>query len=371
MDFDVNIDLIGPEGGSGEVAQFLNNRGQLNIGQMRPFIDKKGRTCVTVYTGGKPDDPKNYKTLQVNAKGTLRRDEWKALDEALITIAEQRLTGVQYLINRGLTYNLGNAMGTTVLEYHDVGDALVAELSMDAVTRTQGDRQEFNSVYLPIPIIHVDYSINQRALAASRSLGNPLDTSMAERATRKIMEKREDLLFTDTDYSYGAGHIYSFLNFPNRIYPGGSGSKSITNSSDWSLAATTGADIRDDVLEMKQKSIDHHFYGPWALMIPTNYETKLDEDYSDSKGSSTIRDRIMSINNIQDIVVIDDLPDSHVVLVQLTSDVVRIVQGMAPQNIQWQTQGGFVNKFKVIAIQVPQIRADQNGYTGLVENYPA
>ena len=50
----------------------------------------------------------------------------------------------------------------------------------------------------------------------------------------------------------------------------------------------------------------------------------------------------------------------------MTPDVVRLVQGMGLQNIQWQTEGNFVNKFKVMTIQVPQIRSDRNGKTGIV-----
>lgn len=356
--FEANIDLVGPNGGQGPMAQHLQSNGGLNIGAMRPFIAKDGSTKVTVYQGGDPKSASSWKTLQVNDKGTLRRDEWKQLDEALIGIAESRLTGTQHLVNSGLTYQLGNAMGTTVLEYHNVGDALVAELSMDAVTRTKGDRPEFDSVYLPIPIIHVDFSINQRGLSASRSLGNPLDTTMVERAGRKVMEKQEDMLFSDTSYKYGGGNIYSFLNFPQRLTK--------TDLLDWSNAAVTGADIVTDVLEMKQTCINNNFYGPWTLFIPTNFETKLDEDYADAKGDNTIRERVLNINGIQDIVVVDTLPDSNVILVQKTSDVIRIVQGLAMQNIQWQTEGGFINKYKVISIQVPQIRADQNGKTGLV-----
>jgi hypothetical protein len=50
----------------------------------------------------------------------------------------------------------------------------------------------------------------------------------------------------------------------------------------------------------------------------------------------------------------------------MTSDVVRIVQGMALQNVEWATEGGMISKFKVMTIQVPQIRSDQNGKTGIV-----
>ena len=367
---DVNVDLVGQNGGTGALAQQLSS-GRLDVGKMRPYIGKDGKTYVTVYQGGNPKKKESWRTLQINSPGTLRRDEWIQLDEALLGIAEQRLTGTNHLIGAGLSFTLGNAMGTTVLEYHNVGDALVAELSMDAVTRTKGDRQEFESVFLPIPIIHVDWEINQRVLENSRRLGNALDTSMTERAGRKVMEKQEQMLFTDAQYAYGGGTIYSFLNFPQRIHPGGTGAQAIDNISNWASASVSGEEIVDEVLEMKQKSISNHFYGPWDLFIPTNFETKLDQDYSDAKGTNTIRERILQISGVENIVVVDVLPESNIVFVQRSTDVIRIVQGLALQNLQDQTEFGFVNKFKTLSIQVPQIRADQNGRTGLVHNFVA
>jgi hypothetical protein len=366
-----NVDLVGKEGGQGQLASKFSGGNRLNIGAMRPFVGEDGKVYMTSYSGGPTNKKSSYKTMQINKKGTLRRDEWRQLDEAVVKIADNRLSGVQDIIDRGLTYNLGNAMGTTSLEYHNVSDAMKAELSMDAVTRTEGDKVEFDSVFLPIPIIHSDYEINQRVLENSRRLGNPLDTISAERATRKIMEKREKMLFSDTDYNFGGGTIYSFLNFPDRIHAAGTGDQNIGNITNWSLDATSGADIISDVLNMKQASITNNYYGPWVLYIPTNFETKLDQDYSDSKNTNTIRERIMSINNIEDIVVVDTLPDSNVVMPQMTSDVIRIVQGLAMQNVQWETEGGFVNKFKTISIQVPQVRGDQEGRTGIVHATPS
>ena len=355
---EVQVDLMNQGQAQGELAAYAAAAGRLDIGKMRPYIGSDGRSYMTVYKGGDPKKKENYATLQTNTAGTLRRDEWKQLDEAVLAIAEKRLTGVQNLIDNGLVYNLGNAMGTTVLEYHDSGDALVAELSMDAVSRAQGDRQQYKTIYLPIPIIHADYEINQRALEASRSLGNPLDTSMAERAGRKVGEKLESMLFTDTTYAFGGGTIYSYLNHTDR--------NTVDISKAWDDSSTTGKEIIQDVLEMKQESIEAFHYGPWVLYVPTSYETKLDEDYADAKGDNTIRQRILDIAGINGVEVIDTLPDDNVLLVQMTSDVVRLVRGMGIQNIQWQTEGGFVNKFKAITIQVPQIRSDQDGNSGIV-----
>ena len=354
----VNVDLINNGQAQGDFAAQILANGRMDVGMMRPVVSQKdGKTYVTVHTGGSTEDPKNYKQIQVNTTGTLRRDEWKALDEAVLGISESRLVGVNDLVTRGLVYNLGNAMGTTVLESHDVSDALTAELSMDGVTRGRNDRPVFGTTYLPIPIIHADYEINARVLAASRNMRNPLDTTMAERAARKVSEKLEAMLFTSTTYTFGGGTIYSYLNHPNR--------NPVSLGTAWDDSGVTGADIIDKVLELKQASINAFHFGPWVLYIPTAYETKLDADYDASTPGTTIRERILKIAGITGVQVIDTMTADNVLLVQMTSDVVRLVRGMGIQNVQWQTEGNFVNKYKVMTIAVPQIRADQNGKSGV------
>jgi len=347
----------------GDVAAYMAGEGRLNPGNMRPWLGKDGGAYVTVFTGGDAKNPKNYKAMQVNA-ATLRRDEWKTLDDAVVKVSETRLNGIADLIANGLTYDLGNAMGTTVLEWHDVSDAMEADLTMDGVSRSRGDRPVYQTNYLPIPIIHVDYEINARVLEASRKLGNPLDTTSAERAARKVNEKLEEMLFTDVDYAWGTkddrsrNKIYSYLNYPDI--------NSVTLSANWDASGKTAAQILADVLNMKQSSIDAKHYGPWMLYIPTAYETVLDEDYDTTTPGTTIRERILKIAGIKDIKVVDTLTADHVLLVQMTSDVVRLVRGMPIQNVEWQTEGKFITKYKVLTIQVPQIRSDQDGNCGVV-----
>jgi hypothetical protein len=351
----VGMDFIGKDGTQGQVASVFAGSG-LNVNQMRPYLGKDGRAYITVYKGGDAKDPTNYASVPIQTNATLRRDEWVRLDEAVLRIAESRLGGVQDLVTRGLVYDIGDGMGSTVLEYHDVSDALEADLTMDGVSRARGDRPNYSANYLPLPIIHADYELNARVLAASRNLGQPLDTTLAERASRKVSEKLENLLFTDTTYAFGGGTIYSLMNHPNR------NKKNLTKA--WSTPAT-GSEIITDVLAMKQEAIAAHHYGPWVLYIPTAYETIIDRDYDSTRGN-TIRERILAISGIEDVKVIDTLPANTVLLVQMTSDVVRLVRGMGIQNVEWQTEGGLITKYKVMTIQVPQVRADQDGNSGIV-----
>lgn len=357
-----NIDFIMKDKFTGDVAKYMASGGRLDPGMLRPFIHTNGESYVSIFKGGDPKKPENYKTVKapLNVNGTLRRDEWQQLDETVLRVSQIRLNGIQDLIDKGLTYNLGNAMGTTVLEYHDMSDAMEADLTMDGVTRSKGDRLEFSSVYLPIPIIHSDYEINTRVLNASRNMGNALDTLGAERAAWKVSQKLENMLFTSTSYSFGGGTIYSYLNHPKR------NQFTLADYGNWDASSTTATDIINCVRDMKQTSINAKHYGPWMLYIPTAYETVLDEDYVQNAPQNTIRDRILKIGGIEGIKVIDTLPANNVLLVQMTSDVVRLVRGMGIQNVEWTTEGTFIHKYKVMTIQVPQIRADQEGNSGIV-----
>ena len=329
----------------------------LNVHNMRPWIERDGkayvtRICVNHKTG------EIYEEARPVANATLRRDEWKALDDAVLRISEQRLVGIADLQARGLTYNITNGMGKTVLEYHDMSNALEAEMTMDGITKARSDTVDYGVNYMPLPIVHADFRLNLRVLEASRNVGDSLDTTLVERATRKVSEKLEEFLFTDTSFTFGGGTIYTYLSHPDI--------NTVSMATHWDASAATGEKIIDDVKSMKQASINAKHYGPWMLYVPTAYETVLDEDYV-SNYPRTILERIKSINGIIDVKVADKLPANTVILVQMTSDVVRLVNGMPINVIQWETQGKMAQDFKVMAIMVPQIRSDQDGNSGIVK----
>jgi len=363
MDPNVTVDLIGQNGMvQGAVASKFQANGNLNIGAMRPFIHTDGRPYISVYMGGDVKDPKSYHTQMV-ANGTLRRDEWKTLDDALLSVARYRLGGIQDLESLGLVYNLANGMGTTVLEWHTVSGSIKAVMTMDGVNRGLNDRPNYKYHYLPIPIVHADYEISARDLALSRNMGNPLDTTDAEFATRSVYEQLENMLFTDTDYSFGEkdsnsrNTIYSYVNYPDRNL--------VSLNLEWNDSAKTGKQIVDDVNRMKAALVAKHQYGPYYLYVPTAYDMILDDDYSTLKNDNTIRERIMKIENIKAIKVNDTLEADNVLLVQMTPSTIRLVKGMGIQNLQWGTEGNLIDKHKIMTIQVPQIRSDQEGQCGI------
>ena len=322
----------------------------MNKELLKQMIANGGTTAQKLLMGNM-----DVNSLRTNA--TLRKEEWEEYDTAIIGAAQDRLIGVADLLGRGLRYTLTNGLGKTVLESENVSDMRAAEVNMDGVTSGQNDAVNYEIVGLPLPLIHKDYQISIRKLAASRNTGEPLDTTQARLASRKVADTQEDILFNGYGtFQFGGYNLYGYTNFPQR---------NTGTLTDWSASATTGADIVADVLAMKQDSLDAKMYGPFILYIPAAYETKLDEDYSSSKGANTIRERILQITGIQDVKVSDKLTTGNALLVQMSVDVVRMVEGLPLTNVEWQAQGGMVFLYKVMTISVPQIRTDQDGNCGV------
>lgn len=343
----------------GAVATTLLNNG-FDVAALRPWIGKDGRHYIARNTGGK------VTAMQIaNANATLRKDEWIQLDTAVISAAKERLRVVADIRGAGLTYTIPNGMGKTVLESQSMGDITDAEIDMDPAKETQGDRPEFGIVNLPLPVIHKDFYFNARQVAASRNSGAPIDTTMAQLAARRVSEAAEKLtLGVSSTYTYGGGTVYGFTNFTPRI------TKALTLPTD---SAWVPATLVQEVLAMRQLSVNQFFYGPWMLYCSPGWDEYLDDDYSAAKGDNTLRQRLEVIQGIQGVRTADFLDDYEMILIQMTSDVVRMVVGMDITTLQWETHGGMRLNFKVMAIIVPQLRATgtTSGTAGIVHGTAA
>lgn len=346
------MDVIHQGKAHGSVAVALLNNG-FDVNQLRPYVGRNGRSFITTVN----EDGKQV-AVPTHNEATLRKDEWIQLDQAVVKAAKPRLQAVSDLRAAGLQYVIPNGMGKTVLQTETQGDISPAILSMDGLRESQADRPTYDITNLPLPIIHKDFHFSARQIATSRNGSTPLDTSMAELSSRQVAEMAEQLLLgTAATYAYAGGTIYGFANWPSAI------PKVLTDptDSDWTPAQTV-----QDVLNMRQLSQAAYHYGPWNLYVSTNWDEYLDDDYSAAKGDNTLRERLMKIQGINKVQTLDYLEDYDMVLVQMTPDVARVVVGMDITTLQWETHGGMLLNFKVMAILVPQLRVDQNGNGGVV-----
>lgn len=323
-------------------------------GVLRPFFDPaSGKSYISLM-----QNDGTYKSFPLmNTTATLRKDDWKILDDAIVKAALERLTLVTDLRSAGLTFTIPQGMGKTVLETETQSDTNDAIISMDGLRESPDDRPEFELSNLPLPITHKDFQFSARQILCSRNGGSPLDTTMAEACARKVSEKVEKLTIgRDTGTTFGGGTVYGLINFTSTI------TYSLTTPVG---ASGVGEQLLADVLAMRQASVAAKHYGPWMMYVAPNWDTYLDADFK-SNSDKTVRERIKMVNGIMDIKTLDFLQNYDIVLVQMTSDIIRMVIGMDITTLQWDTKGGMQKNFKVMAIMVPQCRADFNGNTGIV-----
>src|SRR5574341_802479 len=309
-----------------------------------------GERLLRELQAGRPLSPAALRDLH-----TLRKDEWIHLDEALVEEGQIRLVGVADLMAAGLTIPIPGAMGKTLLQWEKVTDMNPAETSLSGVSRTEGDRQEFELGNLPLPITHKDFDLNLRTLEASRQRGESLDTTQGRVAGRLVAEQLENMLFNG-GRTFGGNAIYGLLTHPNR------NEVDYNANEDWQNAGKTGEEILIDVLAMVAAAHGDRFFGPYRLYTGSADGLILEKDFK-ANSDLSIRQRIEQISGFGpgSVKVSDQIAVNNQVLVQMTRDVVAMADGEPIQSVMWDIEGGFIVKFKAFAIQVPLVRADAQG----------
>ncbi len=333
--------------GVGEVASALIQT-NMDHRALKPWIGSDGGTYINT----------NAAPMRVNATGLLRKEEWVALDRAVMRSVNLRLRAVNDLISAGLTYNIPNAMGTTTFQTQSMSDLNNAEISMTGLEETTNEKLQFDLRQIPLPIIHKDLKIPIRLLAASRNSGaGVLDTLEAEIAARKVAETAEKLLIgTEAWAEFAGGSIYGYTTFPQR---------QTATISDWEASATTGSTIKGELIEMIQAANSQRSWGPFKVYVTPNIALQLERDFK-AESDKTIRQRLLELESISGITSLDFLPEKTVLLVPMNNETVRMLMGMVPQTIQWDSKGGMLAHLKVMSIMVPQIRSDFYGRCGIV-----
>jgi hypothetical protein len=406
--------------GVGPVGEAMNDC-RWDPALRRPYLVSRGGRnipCVTLQTGvtfnndTRLYEPK-YTVVPVEAlqkRGvnspvfnatTLRKEEWDMLDQVVLRAARFRLRAWADLAAAN-SFGGFNGMSKMILEHETMSDPGEAVVDMDGLTPGRTDSPQFQLQGLPLPITHADFWFSSRRLAISRNSGTPLDTTMGESAGRRVAEMIEKtLLGVETGIIYGGNstqvggygrtsQVYGYTNFPSRLTktnaykPTGNG----RSGTGW-----VPLDTLKDVLAARDQLYLNKFYGPYMVYHSNDWDQYMDSDYILTGGNvatQTLRDRIRSIDGVVDVRRLDFLfatapttPPGGVagapgfsagenlfpfviLIVQMTPDVCRAVNGMDITTVQWETLGGMQLNFKVMAIQVPQLRADFYGNCGIL-----
>ena len=372
-----------------------------DIGLLRPFYDENNQACCVVTNARGEKEIVEVRELIANGVNSpvfnatsLRKEEWIMLDEVVLRAARYRLRAWTDLAGAN-SFGGFNGMATTILEHETITDPGEAVVDMDGLAPSRSDQPTFTLQGLPLPITHMDFTISARKLAASRAKGMPLNTTMGEFAGRRVAEAIEKTTIgTNTGITYGGtntagsygrtSQVYGYTNFTPRVTYA-----SMHNPSNF--GGYTASNTLADVLALVDLSRLNKFYGPWMLYHSNDWDKYLDTDYILSGGNvatQTLRNRLRAIDGIQDVRRLDmmfgtaptqnsggglnygdkydNLNPFTMLLVQMTPDVCRAVNGMDITTVQWESKGGMQLNFKVMAIQVPRLRADAYNRCGII-----
>lgn len=323
------------------------NQAQVNTPQQ--FMSGMAANLVQAFVAS------GLKLNSLRTHNLLRKEEWVLLDEAIVQVARERLIIVQDLIDLGLTRELGG-MGVLIDEYERSGDMEPAQVDMSGATPTQEDQVPFDLIGVPVPVHHKDFRIDFRRLEASRKLGNTIDTTNAEVATRKVSESLEDMVFNGVNISVGGNTIWGLLNHPD---------VNTVNMQDWTPIANI-----DNIYEDFNGSIAAleaaGYYGPYNSYVSGDRAPAMRQIYNDGSGQSALARIRENLTQINDIKVADRLPNNTMVMFQTSRDVIDLPIGEDITNIEWQTMGYLMQHFKVLACMTVRVKSDMNGNSGVV-----
>lgn len=317
-------------------------------------------------SGGSPARLLATNGLDVGALRTnevLRKEEWQDLDATLVGVARQRLIGISDLIARGLSFNLGG-LGVVLSQYEQLGDMSAANVDFAGVTDGEKDSVTFTLVSVPVPIFHKDFSINIRRLEASRgpnAIGAPIDRTQIETAAQKVTEQMEEVLFNGMGGGGGSVQSGGGSTTQNTLF----GYTTQTNvntqaGGDWGTATNPQTDIINAIGLIEADN----YYGPWVAYVATTQFNQLRNFFTDGSGDQ-IFDRLKRIQGLEDVRPGDRLAATNAVMVTMRRDVVDLAIGQDLTVVEWETKGGLMMNFKVMAALAPRVKANSASGSGI------
>jgi hypothetical protein len=297
-------------------------------------------------------------------------DSWKMLDSVITKEIRTPLVAFQDAVSCG-TIGLGDsgvALGT--LEYVNsmIDESGSVSMSMSGRGTGHNDTPDMKYEKLPLPIIYSDFEVEaryqnaaMRGVYGSGKLAFSIDTYMLEQIARRIGEKLEDLtLIGGGTFAYGTDKIYGYTTAPYRV------KKVLTKS--WTDSSMTYALVEADVRDWLEALTLLGFTGNnFVMYIPKEWESVLSQftfpTYTDATWRSSL---LKQFPQLKDIKVSYRLPADQPVIVNLTGETVKVVNGFAPTIITWKSEDQLATSFKVMAMQIPKIYSTYGGKCGVL-----
>ncbi|QPL12234.1 major capsid protein [Halorubrum phage Hardycor1] len=297
-------------------------------------------------------------TFRANAQ--LQKDEWKTLDERLVEIAQKELVVVNDMRAAGLTIN--EDLSTLIHEWQGTNEFSDADVDMAAETSSSEDASTFSLNGTPLPIVHKSFHIPYRHLLASRERGQGLDTQNQAKAARKVMEGLDSLAFNGWGSNVEGYQVYGLRNHPDR---------NTVTGNDWSDGTNTSyTDIRGDVVSIIE-SLENAEYAPRGTEAITYFgrgawQELRRRDTGTDQERSLLERLTEEFADSLDMRLAPTLPSDEVVSFLPVEDVVELAVASDVQNVEWESDDGFMSHMKVMASMTPVVKSDDAGQSGVV-----
>ena len=267
-----------------------------------------------------------------------------------------------------------DGLGRMYLEYEEMADPGEATLNCDVQ-----DESAFTRKTLPLPITHSDIErknqygvwelIPRAEIDTAAKWG---DFTAVEASARRVGEAVEMMFLgvgpAPNGFAPATNHFgtHGVLTHPDRSTMVHNFKRSKTHPE---FIEAGAAEVVGFVEKMVGLLKDKNFYGPHDVVYGHAWDAVMDQDGLAGGERGTVRDDVLRIGeDIKDNEKLilackrsDYLPDDTISLVQMTLDVVRVVEGQPICIVPHE------NGYKVLTITVPQIRSDAYGNCGIVD----
>lgn len=287
------------------------------------------------------------------------------IDRVVIQVGMARLTFVADLLAEGLTYNLPDPLSVTQIEWSRSNKVGAAERVMTPSHRKENKLPDVLASRLPVYLTIDGFELDIRTLRMSQRIGMPLDTNLIAQCTRSVNEGLEDAAINGATTLDGQDLVVAGYSAPGLLNAPNANTQTLTAAA-WD-ATPDGAVIFAEVQAMIAKLVADFKFGPYNLYLPTTVGAFLEADFK-AFGAMSIRQRLEQMVNGGrglNIRTADMMPVNKAALVQMTTDVVDIVDGQRPTVIPWTSLDGFTIHNLVMAIMIPRVRSDYNGNSGI------
>lgn len=296
------------------------------------------------------------------------------VDKAVVDVGLERLQFAADLMAAGLTFNLPDPLSVTQLEWDQESKVGGAIRAMSPAARKDNILTDRKHNRLPIYCTMEGFSLDIRTLKMSERVGQPLDTSIVKQATRRVNESIEDAAINGATTEDGQNLVVSGYSAPGLI--NAPNAQSANTTADWMGAntiGTTGPAMLLDILAGITALQKDKKFGPYNVYLGTTAGNVVNGDFKVNT-TDTIRQRLEMIDaggSKLTFRVADRMPAGNVsgqvqfAIVQMTDDVVQMVNGQPPTVIPWTSLDGFTLHWLVLAIMVQRIRSDYDGNSGV------